>query len=191
MTGDQVTDEDLLTSGEPADFGRFYQRRVPLPLPEDANLVVSGGGVWVTPQPPPARPHVVGRWRSAASRSMPRWPAARCDASSTNSLVADGAGVWLLSPTRAAIMRIQAGRVVKGLPVDASAQPVLAKARDGLWIATADRLGGHHRLIRIDPASGKPTATLELGRERPVALIPTDDQLYVPTADGKILFVEP
>lgn len=28
MIGDQLTDEELLASGEPADFGRFYQRHV-------------------------------------------------------------------------------------------------------------------------------------------------------------------
>jgi streptogramin lyase len=111
-------------------------------------------------------------------------------AASPNALAADGAGVWVLSPTRATILHVRDGRIVKHLPVDASAQPVLAKARDGLWITTRDEVGAHNRLIRIDPATGAPTGALDLGAQQPVALIPAGDQLCVLTANGKLLFVE-
>jgi hypothetical protein len=66
---------------------------------------------------------------------------------------------------------------------------MLAKAPDGLWVTTADRLGGHNRLIRVDPVTGKPTAMLELGAQRPVALIPAGDELCVPTSNGSVVFV--
>ena len=73
--------------------------------------------------------------------------------------------------------------------IDATARPLVAETRDGLWIATADRSRTVNRLIRVDPGSGERTATLDLGDQRPVALIPSAGQLSVVTSDGTILFV--
>ena len=127
-------------------------------------------------------------------RILHRWPSLAAFTETTspamNSLVVDGEGVWVLSPGRGAILSVEGGRVVKRIGVDASARHVLAKADDGLWIATSDSLGGHNRLTRIDPRSGRATGTVDLGIQRPTALIPNDDQLCVVTGNGKILFVE-
>ena len=130
--------------------------------------------------------HIMHRWPGLAPLSE----TTTLDAPSRNSLVADGAGVWVLSPGRGAILHVRDGRVVQQIAVDTSARPVLAKTRDGLWIATGDRLSAHNRLIRINPGSGRSTGVVELGIQRPIALVPTDDQLCVLTANGKILFVE-
>jgi len=96
---------------------------------------------------------IVHRWPGLAPLSV----TLTVDAPSRNSLVADGAGVWVLSPGRGAILHIRDGGVVQQITVDPSARPVLANARDGLWIATGDLLSDHNRLIRIDPGSGKLT----------------------------------
>jgi hypothetical protein len=128
-----------------------------------------------------------------SGRIVHRWPGVAVFTERTrpamNALVVDGAGVWVLSPDRGAILHVDGGRVVKRIGVDASARHVLAKADDGLWIATSDPLGGHNRLTRIDPRSGRVTGTVDLGIQRPTALIPNDDQLCVVTGNGKILFV--
>jgi hypothetical protein len=131
---------------------------------------------------------------AASGRVRKRWPelAPLSDptTSSAKALVADGVDAWVLSSGRAAILHIERGRIVGQILVDAAARPLLAKAPDGLWIASSDRLAGHNRLIRINPHTGKPTATLQLGDQRPIALIPTDGQLCAVTADGKILFIQ-
>jgi hypothetical protein len=104
-------------------------------------------------------------------------------------LVPDDTGAWVLSTGRAAIFRIASGHVVRRIGIGSSAAPLLARARDGLWVAFADRLGSGHRLERIDPVTGKVTATLELGTRRPLALVAAGDRLCVVTQDGNVLFV--
>jgi hypothetical protein len=103
--------------------------------------------------------------------------------------VADDAGLWVLGTGRARILRIERGRVVRQIAVARSTLPLLTQALDGLWTATGNRLGNNYRLVRIDPRSGKRTATLHLGAEQPVALIPTDGQLCVLTGNGKLLLI--
>jgi sugar lactone lactonase YvrE len=107
----------------------------------------------------------------------------------TEALVADGAGAWVIDTRRSAILRVETGRVARRIPVAPATRPLLARAPDGLWVTTSDRLGGHNRLIRLDPDTGRPTATLELGVQRPVALIPAGDELCVPTSNGAVVFV--
>jgi putative pyrroloquinoline-quinone binding quinoprotein len=151
-------------------------------------LATAAGNLWVI-----GHDGTLTQIDAATGRVRQRWPRlaplADPNTTGTKALVADGAGVWVLSTGRAAILHIEHGRVVRQLAVDASTRPLLTKASDGLWIATTDRNGSHHRLIRLDPDSGKPTATLELGEQRPIALIPTNHQLYVLTSNGKILVI--
>lgn len=128
--------------------------------------------------------HILHRWPGRAPFVAPP------STLRNSALVADGDGVWVLSPGSGAIVQIRDGRVAQRIAVDTSVQPMLAKASDGLWIATGDHLGGHNRLIRVDPASGEPTGTVDLGMDRPAALIATADQLCVVTSNGKVLFVE-
>ena len=95
----------------------------------------------------------------------------------------------MLSTVKAAILRIADGRAVRQIPIDPSTQPLLARARDGLWITSADALLRHNRITRIDPDTGNITGMLDLGRQRPNALVATDDALCVVTAEGKILLI--
>jgi hypothetical protein len=122
------------------------------------------------------------RWPGLAPLSDPNtW--------GTKALVADGAGVWVLSTGRAALLHVERGRIAQRIAVDPSARPLLAKANDGLWIATADRLGSDNRLIRFNPHTRSPTATVKLGHQRPVALLPAGGEMYVVTSNGKVLII--
>jgi hypothetical protein len=151
-------------------------------------LATSAGNLWVI-----GHDGTVTRIDAASGRVRQHWPRlaplADPNTRATKALVADGAGVWVLSTGRAAILHIDRGRIVRQIAVDGSTRPFIATAPDGLWIASADRLQGHNRLIRINPDTGKPTATLQLGDQRPVALVPAGDQLCVLTSDGQILFI--
>lgn len=154
-----------------------------------ADAVVTGGGsLWALThdgtvvQADPTSARVIQRHPRLAPLADPTSTGAKA-------LAPDGAGVWVISSGRATIFHVTQSGVVRRIRVDAAAQPLLVKARDGLWFAAADRLGGHHRLERIDPDSGRVTAQLDLGHRRPVALVPFGDQLCVLTANGAVLFV--
>ena len=67
----------------------------------------------------------------------------------------------MLSTVNAAILGIADGRAVRQIPIDPSTQPLLARARDGLWITSADALLRHNRITRIDPDTGNITAMLD------------------------------
>jgi hypothetical protein len=131
---------------------------------------------------------------AAGERTQHRWPGlaplADPNTWNTKALVSDDAGVWLLSTGHAAILRIEDGRIVQRLAVGTRGLPLLTHARDGLWTATGDRLGANYRLIRIDPTTGRRTATVKLGTSQPVALTASGDQLRVLTGNGKILFIQ-
>jgi DNA-binding beta-propeller fold protein YncE len=129
---------------------------------------------------------------AASGRVVRRWPSlAPSDATGESAKpVADRDGVWVLSTVNAEILRLAAGRVVLRIPVDRSVRALLASGRDGLWIASGDRLGRDNRLIRIDPDTGKVTATVDIAKHRPLALVTARDTLCVVTADAKVLLVE-
>jgi DNA-binding beta-propeller fold protein YncE len=124
--------------------------------------------------------HVVRRWPqlapSAAGGTAPK-------------LAVDGDSVWVLSTVNAQIVRIEAGRVVQRIAVDPAVAPLLAGGRDGLWIATGDALGHNNRVMRLDPDTGKVTATLTIADHRPTALVAAGRTIYVVTADGRALVV--
>ena len=151
-------------------------------------LVTAGGVLWAlshngtVAEIDPADGGVVRRWPQLA-------PLADPNTTGANALAADGNGVWVISTGRAEILRIDGGRAVRRFAVPRSARPLITRRRDGVWIATADRLGADNRLLRIDPETGEVTATLEFGSRQPIALVPTDHQLCVVTSDGSIAFV--
>jgi len=151
-------------------------------------MAAAAGSLWVI-----GHDGTVTELDTATGRIRQRWPhlAPLADpiTRATNVLSADSAGVWILSPGRSLILRIEHHRVVRRIPLGSTPLPLLASTPDGLWITTADHLGGHNRLIRIDPRLGKPTATVNLAAHRPAALIPTGDELAVLTANGTVLFI--
>jgi hypothetical protein len=47
----------------------------------------------------------------------------------------------------------------------------------------------HNRLVRIDPQTGRATATVDIGRQHPVTLVGAGAELFVVTAQGRVLVV--
>jgi hypothetical protein len=152
-------------------------------------IAVTSGRVWTITHDgtlaelDAASARVRHRWRRLAPLSDPTYTYG------TGVLAADRAGVWVLSTGRAAVLRIERGRVVRDFAVDATARPMLAAAGDGLWIAATYGSGTGNRLTGFDPRTGGPIATIDLGSRRPTALISDGDRLCVVTEDGRILFV--
>jgi hypothetical protein len=101
------------------------------------------------------------------------------------SLAADGDGVWVAGGAHGDVTLVQAGRVVRRLPVGEGTVSAVARTRDALWVAFA--AAGpvpRYRVIRIDPDSGRPTGTVELGGEQPTALTPAGRDLWIVTLGG-------
>ncbi len=157
-----------------------------IPLPSVDRVAVAEATLWAI-----QHDGTVAQIDAATGRIARRWPQlAPSDAGGWSaSVLPDADGVWVLSTVKAAILRIAGGRVVRRIPIDPSARPLLTRARDGLWIASGDSLGRRNRVSRIDPHTGEMTATLDLGSQRPKALVATDYGLCVLTADGKVLLI--
>jgi hypothetical protein len=96
-----------------------------------------------------------------------------------NGLAADARGAWVVSPARGAILRVEAGRVVRRIPVDPGIGPVLARSAGALWVTTGTERPARYWLARIDEDTGAVTASLGIGTERPKALVPTSSGLWV------------
>jgi DNA-binding beta-propeller fold protein YncE len=113
-------------------------------------------------------------------------------AAGANAMVARGDGVWVLSTPQVgegSLVHVSGDRVDRRLPLAPSASPVLAVARDGLWTAHGNDLRDRYRLTRVDPVSGRVTATVSLGSRRPVALVPMGQELWVAGDDGTVVIV--
>jgi hypothetical protein len=91
-----------------------------------------------------SRGRVVRRWRALAPS----------DGSGAGTLVADARGVRVLGTSRAEILRLQARRVVRRIPVDPTAQPLLARTPGGFRIAAG---GGPSAATPRPPASSVST----------------------------------
>ena len=106
-----------------------------------------------------------------------------------NGLVADARGVWVVSPAREAILRVEGGRVVRRIPVDPGTGPVLARRDGALWVTTGAGRPSRYRLVRIDEDTGAATASVGIGTEQPKALVPTTGGLWVIGSGGTAMLV--
>jgi sugar lactone lactonase YvrE len=153
--------------------------------------VEAGGVLWVAVhdgtivQIDAGSGRVVRRWRALAPSDAA--------ASGAGTLVADARGLWVLSTARATLFRIEAGKVIRRLAVDPAAQPLLARTRGGFWVSAG---GGPsaatttpNRLERIDPDTGRVTARVAIGVQRPIALVPSGRDLLVVTSQARVLVV--
>lgn len=153
----------------------------------DVDAVAEAGGVlWAA-----VHDGTIVELDAATARVLRRWPALA--PSDAPALAADAGGAWVLSTQRSQILRLAGGRVARAIPVDPTTQPLLARTNGGLWITAGGGPGvinaPHQRLQRIDPRTGRITATIDLGAQRPVALVPSGHDLLVVTAAGRVLVV--
>ena len=133
------------------------------------------------------------RLDAASGRILPRSSKlaetpATADASDT--IAADAAGVWLLRAGEGAVFRFEGERMTRRLAIDTSAQLALDVTRGGLWVAAGDELRGRFRAVRIDPVSGKETASVDLGEHRPQALVPVPGGLWAVCGDGTAVLID-
>jgi hypothetical protein len=102
-----------------------------------------------------------------------------------NALAPDAEGAWVANRETDMLLRIEAGRVVRRIPVGADPGPV-AVGDGAVWVAYGDRLAlrSNYRLARIDPETGTVAATVDLGRHPPTALLVAGDDVWVIAGDG-------
>ena len=168
-----------------ADTGAVTRR---MALRDADGIAVANGDAWTV-----AQNGTVARIDAASGRIARRW--AQLAASPVNSdgsetTTADATGAWILRIGEGAVYRLEGDRITRKLPIDAAAKPILAATRGGLWIAGEDELRGRHRVVRIDPDSGKATATVDLGPHRPQALVPVAGGLWVVGGDGTAVLIK-
>ena len=106
-----------------------------------------------------------------------------------NILAVDARGAWVINPGEAAILRIEAGQVVRRIAVAPLTLPLLARTGGALWVVSEDASRGDYHLARIDIDTDETAATVDLGTRRPTALVPTPDGLWVIASDGTALLV--
>jgi streptogramin lyase len=158
-------------------------RRIPLQLP--AELAVSGPRLWVSDDD-----GTIVRIDERSGQIEHRWPrlAPGGGNEASTTLLADPRGAWVLSPATGQIIRLDGNRVVRVLQIDDSVRPNMTRAADGLWVVTSDD-PRHSAIERIDPRSGKVTATVQLGSHYPRALVPAPGGLWVVAGDGTVVLV--
>lgn len=162
--------------------------RIPLPGVDD--IAAAGANVWAL-----TSNGTLARLDARTARIERRWrqlglPAGT--AAGANAMAAGGDGVWLLSTPQVgegSLVHVEGDRVDRRLPLAPSALPVLAVARDGVWTAHGNELSDRYSLTRLDPVSGRVTATVPLGGVRPVGLVPMGDELWVVGDDGTVVIV--
>jgi DNA-binding beta-propeller fold protein YncE len=157
--------------------------RIPLTGVDD--IAVGGGTVWAL-----TSTGELARIDGASGRIEQRRPGASVASgvsAGARALAVDEDGLWLLSTPQfdeGTLTRYAGDRIERTLPLAPSALPVLAVTSAGLWTAHGDDLRDRYRLTRIDPATGRVTATVALGGRRPVALVPLGGELWVIGDDG-------
>ena len=105
-----------------------------------------------------------------------------------HSIAADRSGAWVIDSAGGRLLRLEGDQVVRTLRIGET-QPIMAKAADGLWVVMSDdaRASG---IARIDPRTGKVTATIGLGSHYPRALVPSREGLWVIAGDGTALLID-
>jgi streptogramin lyase len=157
-------------------------RRIPFRLP--AQVAVGGRWLWVA-----GDDGTIARIDQRSGHTEHRWPrlAPGGTDEATRTLFADARGAWVLSP-QGQIIRLEGDRVVRVLPIDDTVKPIMAPAADALWVVTSDD-PRNAAIERIDPRSGRVTATVELGKHYPRALVPAPGGLWVVAGDGTVVLV--
>jgi hypothetical protein len=118
---------------------------------------------------------------------LARFPAVAISAGTADpAVVADDRGAWVLrvgQGDESQALRFESDRIVRRVPIDPSARPLLAQSPDGLWIATEDLL------LRIDPRNGAVTARVDVEGRYVTALRAVGAELWALSEDGSVLVV--
>jgi len=100
-------------------------------------------------------------------------------------LAPDGMGVWVAGGVRGDVVLVQGGRIARRIRIGEGTVEAVARTRDAVWVTLeTGAVRSSFRAIRIDPETGGPTGTVDLGHRRPVALAPDGRGLWIVTLDG-------
>ncbi len=158
-------------------------------FPRTDGLAVGGPTLWAV-----GHGGTVARIDAASGRIERRWPQlapSDAGADSSDAIVADSRGAWVLSTDESAIFRLEGDRVTRRLPVPGLSQPLLARTPGAFWVASGDEGRGLYLLSRIDPDRGGVTAVVDLGHHRPQGLVPVPGGLWVIGGDGTAVLIHP
>jgi hypothetical protein len=106
-------------------------------------------------------------------------------------LAPDGDGVWVAGGTRGDVVRVQGGRIARRIRVGEGTVQGVARTDNALWaMLETGAVRSSFRVIRIDPETGRPTGSVDLGHRRPTALAPAGRRaLWIVTLDGTATLV--
>ena len=107
-----------------------------------------------------------------------------------NTLAADPAGAWIADPAASTVLHVVGARVVRRVGLSSAPGP-LALAAGAVWVTSGDVVSRRYRLLRLSPATGRITDTVDLGHHEPKAVVPTADGVWVVASDGTALRVGP
>ena len=156
-------------------------------FPEAATLAVGGGVVWALSRLGTVMAidattgELVERLRRVAGPVDVSGPV-------TNLIAADVTGAWVSGQRDSTLLRIEAGRVMRRIPL-ADEPRAIAVTDDALWVGYGSDVSRRYRLARLDPRSGKVLSSVSLGSREPKALVPDGQRAWVVASDGTALLV--
>jgi len=160
-------------------------RGLPLKLgPGLGSAVVAGRTAWMHSGDRVLQSDARGRAvRAATGISAPLEPAAQ------HTIAPDAAGAWVVGQASGTLYRVGAKGVTRRVKLGRSAG-VVARVGSTLWASATER-PGRNVLVRLDARSGRVTGRVELGRWSPQVVLPVGNQVWVITAGGDVLYVNP
>jgi hypothetical protein len=106
------------------------------------------------------------------------------------SLAPEGDGVWVAGGARGDVAWVQAGSIARRIRIGEGNVFAVARTRDALWVALGTgTLRIRYRVVRIDPETGRRTATVQLGYLRPTVLTPAGRDLWIVTLGGSATLI--
>jgi len=177
-------------AGLPAYLGRVSRLEGELPpgarvpVRFDEELVLGARSAWVRRGDAVFQVDEGGR-----TLSRTRGLAPALSLPSQRSILPDARGAWVVGQVGGGLQRIERGRVVWRVDVGDSAG-VLARAGGTVWVS-ATRSPGSFELVGVDGERGEVTARVPVGGAAPEAIVPVGERLWVVTAGGDALLVNP
>jgi hypothetical protein len=109
-----------------------------------------------------------------------------------HALAADDTGAWALGTAPsgdAELVRAEAGGETARVRLPAATLPVLAADADSVWTASRNIATGTYAVHRLDPRTGRRTATVALGSHRPIALEIEHSRVWALGGDGTVTVI--
>ena len=165
-------------------FSAGGRRLARIPVEGVAGITAAGGSVWVA-----GGDGTVTRIGERSGKIEHSWPQLipNNPDGGSNTIAADRTGAWVVEPGKGRLLRLEGDKVVRSLRTGAT-KGILARS-NGLWVVTSEEPQAA-AVERIDPRTGKVTATVQLGTHYPRALVPVRGGLWVIAGDGTAVLID-